>query len=114
MKNNKQLIYKDDARREVLKSKPSIVYCIDNIKPVDAVEVARIEEVKQEILQTLDTLIATHMDISNSRFANSEKYLEIPESSNDYYGIYAQAMEVARRLVNAALTDLCDKNGRRE
>ena len=39
MKNNKQLIYKDDARREVLKSKPSIVYCIDNIKPVDAVEV---------------------------------------------------------------------------
>lgn len=39
MKNNKQLIYKDDARREVLKSKPSIVYCIDNIKPVDAVPV---------------------------------------------------------------------------
>lgn len=80
-------------------------------EPVDAVEVVHIEKAKQEILQTLDTLIATHRDISNSRFANSEKYLDIPENSNDYYGIYAQAMEVARRLVNAALTDLCDNCG---
>ena len=84
---------------------------VEDTPPVDAVEVAHIEEVKQEILQTLDTLIATHRYISNSRFANSEKYLGIPESSNDYYGIYADVMEVARRLVAAALTNLCESSG---
>ncbi len=39
MSNEKQLIYKDDARRAVLIANPSIAYCIDNIKPVDATEV---------------------------------------------------------------------------
>ena len=106
----RELIYKDDATKAILQTNSTFAYCINNIKPVDAVEVIRIEEVKQEILQTLDTLITTHRDISNSHFANSEKHLDIPESSNDYYGIYAQAMEVARRLVNAALTDLCESN----
>ena len=32
----KELIYKDDARRAILKADTSIAYCIDNIKPVDA------------------------------------------------------------------------------
>ena len=77
---------------------------------VDAVEVSRIEEVKQAILQTFDSLIVTHRDISNSHFANSAKYLDIPESSNDYNGIYADAMEVARRFVNVLLTDLCESS----
>ena len=36
---DRQLIYKDDARRAILKANPSIVYCIDNIKTVDAVPV---------------------------------------------------------------------------
>jgi hypothetical protein len=110
MKNEKRLIYLEDALRVM----PALEMCtraLRSLPTVDAVEVAHIEEVKQEILQTLDTLIATHRDISNSRFANSEKYLDIPESSNDYYGIYANAMEVARRLVNAALTGLCDNCG---
>ena len=39
MSNNKPLIYKSDARRAVLKENPASAYCIDNIKPVDAVEV---------------------------------------------------------------------------
>ena len=110
MQNEKQLIYKYDARKAVLRVNPTVAYCIDNIKSVDAVEVTRIEKVKQTILQTLDTLIATHRDISNSRFTHSETYLEIPESSNDYYGIYADVMEIARRLVNAAFTDLCESS----
>lgn len=84
---------------------------LDACPTADAVEVARIEETKQVILQTLDTLIATHRDISNSAFSEYEKHLEIPKSSNDYYGIYADVMEIARRLVNAALTDLCDVCG---
>jgi hypothetical protein len=87
---------------------------LDEQPTVDAIEVARIEEVKQAIMQTFDNLIAIHRDISNSPLANSAKYLDIPESSNDYNGIYADAMEVARRFVDATLTDLCDKNGRRE
>lgn len=70
---------------------------IDKAPTVDTVEVVHIEKVKQEILETFDVLIDTHRDIS--------------ESSNDYYGIYAAAMEIARRLVNAALTDLCDNCG---
>lgn len=77
---------------------------------VDAVEVTRIEEVKQTILQTFDNLIAIHRDISNSPLANSARYLDIPESSNDYNGIYADAMEVARRFVAVALTYLCESS----
>ncbi len=114
MASANQLIYKDDARKAVLRVNPTVAYCIDNIKSVDAVEVDHIEEVKQVLLRIFDNLIAIHRDISNSFLANSAKYLDIPESSNDYYGIYADAMEVAREYVNIALTDLCDKNGRRE
>lgn len=44
MVNKKQLIYKDDARKAVLKASPSSVWCIDNIKSVDAVEVVRCED----------------------------------------------------------------------
>ena len=33
------LIYKADARKAILKADPSLAYCIDNIKPADAVEV---------------------------------------------------------------------------
>lgn len=86
---------------------------VDNAPTVDAVEVTHIEEVKQAILQTFDNLIAIHRDISNSQFANSAQYLNIPESSNDYNGIYADAMEVTRRFVDAALTDLCSYGGGR-
>lgn len=47
MTTKRQLIYKDEARRAVLKANPSDVNCIDRIKPVDAVEVvhARWEEI---------------------------------------------------------------------
>lgn len=37
----KELIYKDDARRAVLKANPSVAFCIDNIKAVDAKAVVR-------------------------------------------------------------------------
>ena len=44
MVNKRQLIYKDDARKAVLKVSPSSVWCIDNIKPVNAVEVVRCDQ----------------------------------------------------------------------
>ena len=34
-----ELIYKADARRAILKANPSVAYCIDCIKPVEAREV---------------------------------------------------------------------------
>jgi hypothetical protein len=39
-----ELIYKADARKAILKENPSIAYCIDNIKGVDAVEVVRCKD----------------------------------------------------------------------
>ena len=34
----KELIYKDDARAAILRAEPRAAYCIDRVKPVDAVE----------------------------------------------------------------------------
>ena len=66
---------------------------VDKAPTAEVIEVNRINEVKQEILGRLDDFIADY-----SRF-----------SVNPYhtYGAKVEAMEVARRLVNAALTDLC-------
>lgn len=36
-----ELIYKADARRAILKVNPATTYCIDSIKPVEAVVVVR-------------------------------------------------------------------------
>ena len=36
---SRDLIYRDDARKAVLKENPSVAYCVDNVKAVDAVEV---------------------------------------------------------------------------
>ena len=35
----RELIYKDEARRAILQTNSMFAYCINNIKPVDAVEV---------------------------------------------------------------------------
>ena len=112
MKNEKRLIYLEDAKEALIgwddnATDEEIEYTLDQLPTVDAVEVSHVEEVRQAILQTFDNLIVIHRDISNSPLANSAKYLDIPESSNDYNGIYADAMEVARRFVNVALTYLC-------
>ena len=106
-----RLIDADRTEEKVKISDKPAWMVVRDMPTIDAVEVVQIEEVKREILQTLNTLIATHREISNSQFSNYEKHLDIPKSSNDYYGIYADTMEIARRLVNAALTDLCSTGG---
>lgn len=73
---------------------------VDFAPTVDAVDVARIETVKQEILQRMDLFIAEYKRISGSTI--------------DHFGGKADAMETARRLVNAALTDLCSYEERKE
>ena len=106
-----RLIDADRTEEKVKISDKPAWMVVRDMPTIDAVEVVQIEEVKREILQTLNTLIATHREISNSQFSNYEKHLDIPKSSNDYYGIKTEAYETARRLVNAALIDLCDNCG---
>lgn len=43
---SRDLIYRDDARKAVLKENPSVAYCVDNVKAVDAVEVVRCNDCK--------------------------------------------------------------------
>ncbi len=111
MENNRRLIdadaafrfFKDQKVRETgafskgvnkgLNIAKAAMHHPDAIATVDAVEVVRIEALKQEILQKMDEFIA--------------EYRRISESYVDHFGGKADAMEVARRLVNAALTDLC-------
>ena len=59
MLNEKQLIYKNEARAAVLRENSSIVHCIDRVKVVDAVEVVRCK---------------------NCKYYNSYGYLKSPEN----------------------------------
>ena len=68
---------------------------IDELPRVDVVEVRQIEKVKQEILERMNEFIT--------------EYRSISQSYVDHFGGKAESMEVASRLVNAALTDLCFK-----
>ena len=70
---------------------------IVNAPTVDAVEVVRIEETKRKILQVMDEFIAD--------------WLGITQSYTDIFRAKIDAMETAKRLVNAALNDLCDNGG---
>ena len=92
--SNKKLVYLDDVRRAILQVSPSSAFCLNGVKPVDAVEVVRVEEVKQEILQQMDMFIAEYNRIG-------------------FYG-KSDVMDIARRLVNAALTDLAKIDGENE
>ena len=40
----KELIYLDDARRAILKVNPSMTFCLDGLKRVDAEEVVRCKD----------------------------------------------------------------------
>ncbi len=98
MANEKRLIdaYQFRGKHEVaeVNGKLCSVICyadIVNAPTVDAVEVVQIERVKQEILQQMDMFIAEYNRIG-------------------FYG-KSDTMDIARRLVNASLTDLCSNCG---
>ena len=61
------------------------------------IPVSRIDEVRLDILQVLD------------RFMENDKHLIVPTSDigHSYYKGRFEATETARRLINAALIDLC-------
>ena len=103
MAHKKRLIDVDNAKKDFNLHFGGVSHAVitnkilDEQPTVDAVEVAKIEEVKQEILQVLDNLIDVSKPLA---------YWSVNDSSS-YYSGKIQALEVARRLVNAALTDVC-------
>lgn len=98
--NKFEVVALNDVSDEFVEGARFILEMIDTAPTVDAVEVIRIEEVKKEILKIIDEFIA--------------EYRHISQSYVDHFGGKADAMETARRLVNAALTDLCSHGERRE
>lgn len=82
-----------DDKEDIIEKCVNILYAAPT---VDAVEVSRIKEAKQNLLQIIDEFIA--------------EYRHISESSVDHFGGKADAMETARRLVDNALTAICGKD----
>ena len=70
--------------------------CLD-IRP--AVPAKTIENTRDEILQRMDEFL--------------EEWKHISQSSVDHFGSKIDAMETARRLVNAALTDIVPKENKK-
>ena len=71
-----------------------------NSPTIDAVPVVRIEQAKDEILSRMSEFIT--------------EYRLYSESTVDHFGGKADAMDVAKRLVNAVLTDLCSHGERKD
>ena len=76
------------------------ITCVSACPTIDAVPVVQCKRVKEEILQRMDEFIA--------------EYRSISESTVDHFGGKADAMDVAGRLVKAALTDLCSYGERKD
>lgn len=81
--------------RRAFRSRSDIQEFLDNIPTAEVIEVSKVKEAKQDLLQIVDEFIA--------------EYRHISQSSLDYFGGKAEAMETARRLINARLTDLCNR-----
>lgn len=77
-----------------------VTHYLDHAPTIDAVPVARLEQVKNEILARMGEFI--------------KEYRFYSESTVDHFGGKADAMDVAKRLVKAALTDLCLSYGERK
>ena len=82
--------------RRAFKTRADIQEFLDNIPTVDVIEVAKVEETREQLLNIVDEFI--------------EEYKSIRQSYIDHFGGKVDAMETARRLINAALTDLCRKD----
>lgn len=81
--------------RRAFRSRADIQEFLDNIPTAEVIEVSKVKEAKQDLLQIVDEFIA--------------EYRHISQSYVDHFGGKADAMETARRLINARLTDLCNR-----
>ena len=69
---------------------------MNNGSRINVVEVGQVEKVRQDILQRLDIYIAHYRPLIGQS-----------DDGWSYYDGKVEAAEMARRLVNAALYDLC-------
>lgn len=83
--------------RRAFRSRADIQEFLDNIPTVEVIEVAKIEEAKQNLLQIVDEFIA--------------EYRHISQSYVDHFGGKADAMETARRLIDKTFNNLIANEG---
>ena len=84
--------------RRAFKNLGDIQEFLDNIPTATVIEVSKVEETKQKLLAIID------------EFIDEYEYKSIRQSYVDHFGGKVDAMETARRLINAAFTDLCRKD----
>lgn len=78
--------------RRAFRSRTDIQEFLDNIPTADVIEVSKVLEAKQNLLQIVDEFIA--------------EYRHISQSYVDHFGGKADAMETARRLIDKTFTNL--------
>ena len=83
--------------RRAFRSRADIQEFLDNIPTADVIEVSKVSEAKQSLLQIVDEFIA--------------EYRHISQSYVDHFGGKADAMETARRLIDKAFNTLLANEG---
>lgn len=83
--------------RRAFRSRADIQEFLDNIPTAEVIEVAKVEEAKQNLLQIVDEFIA--------------EYRHISQSYVDHFGGKADAMETARRLLDKTFNNLIANEG---
>lgn len=78
--------------RRAFRSRTDIQEFLDNIPTAEVIEVSKVLEAKQNLLQIVDEFIA--------------EYRHISQSYVDHFGGKADAMETARRLIDKTFTNL--------
>ena len=83
--------------RRAFRSRADIQEFLDNIPTAEVIEVSKVSEAKQNLLQIVDEFIA--------------EYRHISQSYVDHFGGKADAMETARRLIAKAFNTLLANEG---
>lgn len=83
--------------RRAFRSRADIQEFLDNIPTAEVIEVAKVEEAKQNLLQIVDEFIT--------------EYRHISQSYVDHFGGKADAMETARRLIDKTFNNLIANEG---
>lgn len=83
--------------RRAFRSRADIQEFLDNIPTAEVIEVSKVSEAKQNLLQLVDEFIA--------------EYRHISQSYVDHFGGKADAMETARRLIDKAFNTLLANEG---
>ena len=83
--------------RRAFRSRADIQEFLDNIPTAEVIEVAKVEEAKQSLLQIVDEFIA--------------EYRHISQGYVDHFGGKADAMETARRLIGKTFNNLIANEG---